>query len=534
MVKNWDGGGAYGFRLRLEDPLTGQPITRTDGIHVRLAPETMINIPQSAAAVTRTLPEYFVTGEEADISLAITGGPVTLHERVPDTMAIVDAGGGSADGNPLTWDGATDTVTYRVRALEPGGMFFGWAEQPDGVLITVEGPFAAPVATMTNGWYSADIGTTEFAGSAVASGDTLAIDASGRIWNQREDFHFVWKVFGASERPVIEARIDGFDGNLEQLAGAGIMVRTRATPESPCVWLAAFPKAVGDDPLTQTPGFLLARRFATGDYTYWEWPPPSITFPRWLRMFYQDGVVTTSTAPDAGGQPGSWAPYVTERLNLEGSDRFLAGIALMSAWRGAETTAELSGIRITEGTLPITNLTAVPAPGQIDLSWQNGGSYDTMALSAFLVDESYFVRETSQQIPGDTTEWTFNPPQLPTAAFVVVTLVPTANGLAGPVAAGSSPSGCDRSPRPNRSPRSAPLRSPSGAPTPPASAGMPGATARPDTDRRRRRCSKGSWAGRTRPTAPSRSPGRAPRARTCPRVRVAASLHQTQASAPPP
>jgi hypothetical protein len=373
LVKVFDGTGGSGFRLRFEDPETGDPVTT--GFSIATEPQTMASVPAGpTATVRRGLPGAFFLNEEATITLDVAGGPVDIYEVVPSNMTIgrvLDGGqqaGTFAGEELITWKGVTTAVSYTVTPTDIGGTFMGIGQEspPTGLWLCVGGSAAGSFAEHAGDWVTDDIADSGQAGSVVVTQTQpspptydMSITGSGHdIWGKADDFRFVWQERPATASIVVQARLDSFPRNNNDWAKAGVMFRTYATQGSPYVYAMVRAGEIPDGGVDPTPDLAYQWRDevsadAAHDTAFYG-ANTDIVLPYWIRGVYENGEVTGFFAPDVGGEPGTWIQTEAHTLNLDGSSTVLAGLAVTSHDDGQVVTAEFSEVTIDGGAGPDT------------------------------------------------------------------------------------------------------------------------------------------------------------------------------------
>ncbi|HAK97220.1 MAG TPA: hypothetical protein DCM87_20080 [Planctomycetes bacterium] len=383
MVKTFEEGGGFNFRFRLEYA-NGTPLTANDDIEIRYIP-TMTSVPPApTATATRALPSVILIGYEATISITTAGQALDLIELVPDTMTIgAISNGGTRSGQQISWTNipAGTTVTYKVTPTASGGRFQGVARETATNAWLAIGGQTTPVvpAELVDGWLTANIADSGLAGTATVTktGTTYSMTVQGSghdIWDTADDFRFVWKTFPADKSLVMQCQLFTILGGTNQWSKYGLMFRTFPTQGSPCVYAVYSRDGQGDtipDPAFQ---WRDASDAGANHDTAFFGANLNHPLPGWIRMIYQNGLVTAYFADDDGGIPGDWYPPsgVSHTLNLEGQDSFLAGVCVTAHDDAQLTTGSFRSVEIVSLCEPVTvtrsfqaaaltNLDGVPA-----------------------------------------------------------------------------------------------------------------------------------------------------------------------------
>ena len=366
--------------------------------------------------MTRDLPD-FVVGSPDEVTLTVNGGPLEIRELVPSNMTIVDANGGTVNGQSITWTNVPDgDLKYTVRPDSEGAeQFLGVAKQSNGVWLIVGGESAPFYLATECGWLSADISVDPTPGSATCNdppdGTTFTIVGIGHdIWDAADDFHFLWKQFRADSAVMIQTRVDSLQQGVNMWSKVGIMFRTYATRESPFVYTMAR----ADDP-GALPDLAFQWRDDVGaaaahdaDFHNANQDKP---FPMLIRAIYNRGVVTGYFAPDADqdGEPDEdWTITPTHELNLDGQSTVLGGVAVTSHNTIMPVTAEISALEVKDlGNIGISNLAASFSGDNVDLSWSVAGNIEEIRILRTLLPDTEGVgQEEIASVAGNATSYT--------------------------------------------------------------------------------------------------------------------------------
>jgi hypothetical protein len=121
------------------------------------------------------------------------------------------------------------------------------------------------------------------------------------------------------------------------------MFRTNASQGSPCVYAVLRPDLEGGLPDPAWQWRLEQGANAAHDQEFFD-TNMDVSLPYWLRLTYEDGLVTGSYAPDIDGEPHDWiSPLEPQPLPVDG-DSFLAGICVTSHQDTLAITASFSGV----------------------------------------------------------------------------------------------------------------------------------------------------------------------------------------------
>ncbi|HNR98244.1 MAG TPA: hypothetical protein PKX48_05090 [Planctomycetota bacterium] len=365
MVKTFDYTGGFNFRFRLENA-DGSVLTDDDDIEIRYVPTITAVPPAPTATATRTLPSVMIIDYEATVSITVAGQALDLIDLVPSTMTIGAIGnGGTRNGQQISWTNipAGTTVTYKVTPTTVGGRFYGTAREVATNAWLAIGGQAIPVVPveLADGWLTANIADSGLAGTATVtktgSTYTMAVQGSGHdIWDTADDFRFVWKSFPADKSLVLQCQLAAMVGGTNVWSKYGLMFRTFPTQGSPCVY-AVYSRDGGSDTLPDPAfqwrdvpdgGALHDEAFFNANHNH--------PLPAWIRMVYNNGLVTAYFADDDGGMPDEWYPPwgVTHPLNLEGQDSFLAGVCVTSHDDTQLTTGQFKHVEIVPLCEPVT------------------------------------------------------------------------------------------------------------------------------------------------------------------------------------
>jgi hypothetical protein len=351
---DWEGGSAFRFRL---EELNGDPVLEGGDVEVGLEPATLESVPPApTATATRSLPDGVFPDSAFDVTITVTGGPVTIYENVPAGITIVDDGGATQTGQRLVWNNVSTSVSYRV--LIPAGAgsvsaFIGAAVQANNAWLPVSGVDAARVVEDLDGWRTADVADSGVTGAAtvIRTEDDpprwdMTVSGSGHdIWDAADDFRFVWKTVPSDQQVILQARLDSFPLVTNEWGKAGLMMRKDSTQGSPYVLTMIRPGP------TNAHESCLQWRDAPGVGAAWGNVLVPSPLAHWIRAIYIDGTVYGFFAPDNdGSEPleSDWVPAAppSYTLNLDGADEFLAGLAVTSHDDAALAVAEFSNVTI--------------------------------------------------------------------------------------------------------------------------------------------------------------------------------------------
>lgn len=240
-----------------------------------------------------------------------------------------------------------------------------------------------------------------------SSSDTYTVTADGHdIWDAEDDFRFLYVEMNGDFS--VSVRVDDPEGSWpHSWAKAGIMVRQDLSPGSKDVYYVA----------TRDNGAAFQWRDSPRSLASWTGtssPPPSLSYPIWLRITRQANVFTGSYSWD--GQSWIAAPANTHVLSM--SDPVLVGICLTSHVSGVLTTATFGDFHIPK--LEASTLAIVP-PDQVvyegDTVVLNGAS--SWNATGFRWEQIVLAEEPHVDIenPGQAVA-TFKAPQLDVAAVL--------------------------------------------------------------------------------------------------------------------
>ncbi len=382
LMKDFEGSGGNGVQFRLRDPDTGQFILSGDPrVTVRILPDSMTSVPPAPTAVVTRFLSAFSIGSNGTVRLAVTDGPVTIIETVPDNFTIVNTGGGTQNGQQISWTDVAASVTYTAQPTAEGGQFFGFAEETaTGVWLTVGGLDQATFPEQIGDWYHVDIkdpGHTTPGPSTVAVVDdamTISTYLGRDIWGTADELHYVWQEFPAVGGFAIQARVDAFDPLMfpeQAWSKVGIMARTFTSQGSPYVYSmirSDIPTGIPDRAWQWRDESDINAAHDTGIYS----DTDDILLPHWIRLVYNNGLCTGYFADDDGtGVPlEPWWQMTPHVLNTEGADTITAGFAVTTheAAAAVSITAEISDITITDLCPPcfVTRSYEIPAMSTVD------------------------------------------------------------------------------------------------------------------------------------------------------------------------
>ena len=360
LIKLFDWEGDSAFRFRLEQP-DGTPVLEGGDVSVSLEPTEMETVPPApTATIVRSFPDAVRAGQPFDVSLTVTGGPLTIYEQVPVAATIEDSGAGTQNGQQIVWANIQDaTVTYTVQVDEATTAFTGAGEEAGGVWLATGGASrVTPEDVIEGGWSTADIADSGLGGAAFVQQvedapptfDMQITGSGSDIWNNADDFRFVWKVAQADNQVVIQGRVDQFDRVTNDWGKAGLMVRRDTSQGSPHVFTMVRPGPTG----SPTHGSALQWRGAPNAGSQWGGVLVEVELPHWIRAVYFNGTVFGFFAPDpdTGAPPeeSAWVPAnpPSHTIDLGGNDTFLIGVAVTSHDDGAQATAMFSGVTLAE------------------------------------------------------------------------------------------------------------------------------------------------------------------------------------------
>ncbi len=381
-VKVFNGGGPSGLRLRLRDAASGEWIRAGDGrVKTSLAPRMTQVPPAPSVSVRRYMDNAFARGVTTRVTLVVKGGAADVMERVPATMAVMDAGGGAVNGRDIVWREAQGALTYKVMPVAVGGEFAGIArDAAANVWFGYFGPQHTAVFPAAVGeWYATDIAAAGLQGATMAietapGVHTMQLTGSGHdIWDAKDDFRFAWKEWPANRGVIVQARLEAGSfwvtreandaGTVPNVwAKAGIMFRAVAERGSPYTF-AFLREGQG----TPDPSFQLR---ASSDalaqqLSYWG-DNTNVTLPHWIRLEYRFGTVTAAFTPDADGVPddAAWRTAESAVLELEGAPKFLIGFAVSSHNNNQAVSCTFSNVTVQ----------AICEPARVVRTWQYAGT----------------------------------------------------------------------------------------------------------------------------------------------------------------
>ncbi len=388
MIKVFEGGGGNGLQFRLQDPETLEYITGDDErFTFSLAP----SIESISQIITREIPSVAGLEEEVEITLQVTGGPVTVYEQIPLYMEMVNIGDGvEVEDGLIRWDNVEGNLVYTVApiAFDDGTMFSGYATE-GATWAYSSGTTNTTVVEQEEGWYTMDIADSGLAGFAdivpTDIGYDMSIEGSGSdVWGAADDFHYVFKCFPAESTVVIEGRLTEFVRTTNDWGKTGVMFRTNTAQGSPYVFGMISAAASGGQS-----GRCIQWRDAQSAGAAWNNVHPQQSIPVWIRAVYQNGMVSVFFAQDLGDGPDTWEFHARHDLNIGDAAWINGGIAVTSHDDAATITAVYSDIQAVELSVPaVKNLTAADdGDGNVAVQWEmtGEGTFDDLTVERFVL-----------------------------------------------------------------------------------------------------------------------------------------------------
>jgi|GEM_PF-6819538 len=223
-------------------------------------------------------------------------------------------------------------------------------------------PFADPAA-----WSDLDIGTG-VGGSHTVSGQVHTVKAGGNdIWNLSDNFHFTYrKLTGDGSLSAKVSSLSIVSGSMDPWAKAGLMIREKLTPGSRH---AMMEMTSGNGALFQ---YRQTENGGCGNNIQ-----SGLKAPYWVKIVRQGNVLSGYQSPDGT----NWSQIAGANVTLT---NLPADLYIGMAVTAHSTSAVVSGVFDLAPVAPLpppapANFAAVPANGQISLSWsavQGATSYE--------------------------------------------------------------------------------------------------------------------------------------------------------------
>jgi VCBS repeat-containing protein len=194
---------------------------------------------------------------------------------------------------------------------------------------------------------SADIGDVGAAGSAVETGGTYTVEASGdELWNEDDEFHFVYKeVTGDFDAVVRVVSVE----DTHSWAKAGLMIRNTLDADSSYVAGLITPGNGAAHQNRGHQGAPTSRDWATENY-----------FPRWVRIVRSGNTFKTYDSADGA----SW-DLIGDYTQLMAETAYL-GLAVNSYNDGMLCTAEFDSFDLGDTPVPVGDVYLGPVNQDID------------------------------------------------------------------------------------------------------------------------------------------------------------------------
>lgn len=197
----------------------------------------------------------------------------------------------------------------------------------------------AAAQTPASGWTSLDIGDPLPGGTSVASDGFYVYGAGTDIWNQSDEFRFVYQPLTGDG--AIIARVTDL-GATDAWTKAGVMIRETLNPDSKHAFML----------VSGTEGLAFQRRAATGgatDHTGGVFG----SSPVWVKIERRGSTLMASYSSDGA----SWVQIGSDTITMAGT--VYAGLALTSHATWAYASADFSNVSLSG----LTTGSPSPSPG---------------------------------------------------------------------------------------------------------------------------------------------------------------------------